>query len=701
MVSQKGLQEYLHLVAIPADRSHDPQAFQMRWDQPMRSFRRAYGNFRGFSPQRLEALQMTTSASSTRPRGAHSQSHGGIHLDPLGTPGSYGLADGAEVVFSGIPCATTGGAKLQLSQQLVLAEPSSTKRSQSVGVVVSPAAVRRTPRPRSSDVSSLSFELASPSKKPLFCPVKTCSCKQAKKAGYLREDQLQRHLLECHPKSLLARSLISGATANSGDAKVGCVGRASAVSSRATSIGKGRGRGRSTTASAPTFKKVKAAAVSQHAKSKLKGKLKPIKKTAAKMGVKTKGKPVIKAKAKSKSKSKAKLAARGPADLQAPAALVKVKDEARDRATEARETRWSLVASEGRAVAGIPLLTDHRRSSTIQVGPAKGWRVTAYLEDITGQKIRGRYDTTVRWKILSPDRSRLFDRFKGSKSKKSSCLEGAVSDAVYTQIHTAVRPELERTLKQRRLEIEGLQKEKRPRWSSKSLLPKAPAALQDQDLRTTCASDPAYGSGSGSVGRGFSSAAAAVSSRLASGGATHRLERYPPQPLMMSSQRQATKPHLAVVAPSFLPSARGRNTLVQAPSRLWDCLCEGHLRRHPRCTTAESLQPEVIHLLGSPLLVGRGESCDIVLDSSRTPQMISRSHAAINYEEAQDEALHAGRRRFSVLDQGSVNGVYVNGQRLDGKLALSDGDVVTFGAPTSRPEFDYIFDERPDARCTQ
>jgi pSer/pThr/pTyr-binding forkhead associated (FHA) protein len=96
------------------------------------------------------------------------------------------------------------------------------------------------------------------------------------------------------------------------------------------------------------------------------------------------------------------------------------------------------------------------------------------------------------------------------------------------------------------------------------------------------------------------------------------------------------------------------------------------------------------------MLIGRGDACDLVLDSKRTPMMISRCHVVLNHE---DDV-------FTLTDQGSLNGVLINGQKMQGKQALTDGDVVTFGVATIPPELDYIFETPPqaeiedDGQCT-
>jgi len=123
--------------------------------------------------------------------------------------------------------------------------------------------------------------------------------------------------------------------------------------------------------------------------------------------------------------------------------------------------------------------------------------------------------------------------------------------------------------------------------------------------------------------------------------------------------------------------------IVIAPSKAsWSmCACDAHLRRHPRCSAGGS---PVVHM-SDHMVVGRGESCDLVLNSTRTPQMISRCHAVVHKEEGV----------YSLVDQGSLNGIMVNGSKVEGRRSLQDGDTVTFGVASPQPEFDYIFESRP------
>lgn len=63
--------------------------------------------------------------------------------------------------------------------------------------------------------------------------------------------------------------------------------------------------------------------------------------------------------------------------------------------------------------------------------------------------------------------------------------------------------------------------------------------------------------------------------------------------------------------------------------------------------------------------VGRGAECELVLDS----QQVSRVHATI-------EAINGA---FRLVDEGSINGTFVNGRRVRGSRPLRIGDVIRFG----------------------
>lgn len=75
------------------------------------------------------------------------------------------------------------------------------------------------------------------------------------------------------------------------------------------------------------------------------------------------------------------------------------------------------------------------------------------------------------------------------------------------------------------------------------------------------------------------------------------------------------------------------------------------------------------HIRGEVSTIGRSSESDIVIND----QNVSRRHAE----------LHAVGDNYELVDLGSTNGSKVNGQRV-GRLPLSDGDQVAFGAITLR-----------------
>jgi DNA-binding winged helix-turn-helix (wHTH) protein len=64
-------------------------------------------------------------------------------------------------------------------------------------------------------------------------------------------------------------------------------------------------------------------------------------------------------------------------------------------------------------------------------------------------------------------------------------------------------------------------------------------------------------------------------------------------------------------------------------------------------------------------LVGRGEGCRVRLPSP----LVSRVHTR----------FRADGQRVTIEDAGSKNGTWVNGTRIDGPVALAEGDQVAFG----------------------
>src|SRR4051794_33014025 len=72
---------------------------------------------------------------------------------------------------------------------------------------------------------------------------------------------------------------------------------------------------------------------------------------------------------------------------------------------------------------------------------------------------------------------------------------------------------------------------------------------------------------------------------------------------------------------------------------------------------------------GSQATVGRETSSDLVIDWD---SQVSRQHAR----------LELGAGGWEVVDDGSRNGTFVNGEQVRGRRALADGDAVRFGSTT-------------------
>jgi hypothetical protein len=79
-----------------------------------------------------------------------------------------------------------------------------------------------------------------------------------------------------------------------------------------------------------------------------------------------------------------------------------------------------------------------------------------------------------------------------------------------------------------------------------------------------------------------------------------------------------------------------------------------------------------VSLADTPVTVGRLSECTIPLND----QNVSRRHAEIR----------PNRRNFVVVDLGSTNGTMINGTRIYGETALSDGDIISFGSTYVRFE---------------
>lgn len=76
--------------------------------------------------------------------------------------------------------------------------------------------------------------------------------------------------------------------------------------------------------------------------------------------------------------------------------------------------------------------------------------------------------------------------------------------------------------------------------------------------------------------------------------------------------------------------------------------------------------PRQIPLSSEEMLVGRGEECDVVISGA----LVSRRHARIFFDDGEP----------CVEDLGSMNGTFVNGARLQGRVPIRPGDHIFVGS---------------------
>jgi len=84
---------------------------------------------------------------------------------------------------------------------------------------------------------------------------------------------------------------------------------------------------------------------------------------------------------------------------------------------------------------------------------------------------------------------------------------------------------------------------------------------------------------------------------------------------------------------------------------------------------SEVLRPGVPFTIGGGLTLGRADSNDVVLDDA----VVSSHHVRI---------IAPG----TVIDDGSTNGTFVNGQRVQGRVSLRSGDQLQVGSTIFRFE---------------
>ena len=128
---------------------------------------------------------------------------------------------------------------------------------------------------------------------------------------------------------------------------------------------------------------------------------------------------------------------------------------------------------------------------------------------------------------------------------------------------------------------------------------------------------------------------------------------------MRSAARDLSVPQESFVLAPAQPARAGGD--ASPPARLV-------VGRSPALRTGESFEPGPV-----PLTIGRAGDNAIVLDRD-------------DFASAQHARIEAQRDGLWIIDVGSTNGTFVNGDRIDGRRRLRDGDVVKVGDTELRVE---------------
>lgn len=111
------------------------------------------------------------------------------------------------------------------------------------------------------------------------------------------------------------------------------------------------------------------------------------------------------------------------------------------------------------------------------------------------------------------------------------------------------------------------------------------------------------------------------------------------------------------------------------------------LRLNTHCQPSMTVE-KLVYLNRHEVTFGRAPTCNVVLDSSRAPQMISRIHGCLRRLLNDD-----GQEEWLLKDNKSMNGILVNGDPIGEEgCKLKVGDAITFGRRMIPPEFEFVFE---------
>lgn len=171
----------------------------------------------------------------------------------------------------------------------------------------------------------------------------------------------------------------------------------------------------------------------------------------------------------------------------------------------------------------------------------------------------------------------------------------------------------------------------------------------------------------------------------------------PGQELMAEPPRKKTKANpqgasCGAAAPAVAATpARERTSAPSALAKAGSRSALPFLRLSEDCHPSSTVS-RLVYLDKAEMTFGRLPSCDVMLDSPRFPQMISRVHGKLHRRADVDQA---GASCSWVLVNNSMNGILVNDEAIVGAegRVLQPGDVVTFGRKVPHPpEFEFVLE---------
>lgn len=167
---------------------------------------------------------------------------------------------------------------------------------------------------------------------------------------------------------------------------------------------------------------------------------------------------------------------------------------------------------------------------------------------------------------------------------------------------------------------------------------------------------------------------------------------------------KSSEPSSDIAAVSAAVATPARERQASALPNLAKATSAGSSRGPAFLRLSEECRPSaavkgLVYLDKAELTFGRLPTCDVVLDSTRFPQMISRVHGKLHRQADDASASAAAAAQPAAaswtLVNKSMNGILVNDEPITGDAGrvLQSGDVITFGRKVVPPEFEFILED--------